>query len=197
MLTVKDDYINLFDFICTSLSISPVLLKTILTPNKLETFEDLINSLNGLNLVDNGERIQGIYDGIWHDVNIDTLINESNKLDDLYTREYSLKVVKDIKKNKDEVELMYPIDFFKWVDTKFHFNYDYFKGLGEADASELKETTFDPETRSEVIVTIDNDQVDSYRGSLDKFFSSSKNALAARRDFVLDVFKDNQLVGEV
>ena len=108
-----------------------------------------------------------------------------------------MKVVKDIKNHKDEVELMYPIDFFKWVDNKFHFKYDYFKGLGEADASELKETTFDPETRSEVVVTIDKDQVDSYRGSLDKFFSSSKNALAARRDFVLDVFKDNKLVGEV
>ena len=124
-------------------------------------------------------------------------IDEANKLDDLYTREYSFKVVKDIKNHKDEVELMYPIDFFKWVDNKFHFKYDYFKGLGEADANELKETTFDPETRSEVVVTIDKDKVDSYRGSLDKFFSSSKNALAARRDFVLDVFKDNKLVAEV
>ena len=88
MLTVKDDYISLFDFICTSLSISPVLLKKVLTPNKLETFEDLIGSLSGLGLVDNGERIQGIYDGIWHDVTIDRLIDEANKLDDLYSREY-------------------------------------------------------------------------------------------------------------
>ena len=193
LIEVKERYTSAFNMVTSSKSISPKLLKLILTPNTYETVDDILESLPGIELVDNKTRLQGIYDGIWHDITVESLLEEAMKVDEIYSTDYPLQVVKNLKK-PDELTEMYPIDFFEWINSTFHFKYDYFKGLGEADAEELRETTFDPATRTELEVTIDADRIDYYQSRLDDFFADGKKNLLARRDFVLESF-DKQ--GEV
>ena len=188
---IKDDYIRLFDFISSSKSISEDLMKQVLTPEDKESLEEILEELPGLNLIDSGNRIQGIYGGVWHDIPVDTLFTELEALENLFGTETKITLTPDLKKPK-ETQTFYPIDLFRWINTKFRFKYDYFKGLGEADPEELVETTIDPATRSEIVVTMDADRLDYYSERLDNFFSSKTKDVLARRRFVLENFEQGE-----
>ena len=187
LMDIKDKYITAFNSACTTLAISPIFLKNILTPDNPEAdLDEFLLKFKGLEIIDN-DRIQGIYDGIWHDVSIDKLMTEAELLDTIFILEEKLTVTD--KSGKTEPSQMYLIDFFNYLNKKFKFSYDYFKGLGEANPEELKETTFDPATRNEIVAKIEEDRLEEYQARLNNFFSSNKKEVLTRREFVLEKFQ--------
>ena len=187
LMAVKDKYVTAFNSACSTLAISPQLMKVMLAPSDPEMdLDKYVAHFPGLEIIDN-DRIQGIYDSMWHDVSIDKLSEEAEKIENIYQLESKLTV--RFPNDKEEPQEMYLIDFFTYLNKKFKFSYDYFKGLGEANPEELKETTFDPVTRNEIVAEIDEAKLAEYQARLDNFFSSNKKEVLARREFVLEKFQ--------
>ena len=70
-------------------------------------------------------------------------------------------------------------EFYNFLDKDFHYKYNYFKGLGEADADELLAITIDPETRD--LIQLGVEDMEEAMAVNEKLFKSTGKARAERR----------------
>lgn len=119
----KAEYLNKFSDICNNLSVSDKFLNTFLLFD--ENKDDLEKTLESMELIiDDQENITGIYDNIWHDINLDSLIRSLDELLNIINIDY---LVKYNYNNKEKGELA-PFNLINYINKKFKFNYNYFKG---------------------------------------------------------------------
>lgn len=98
-----------------------------------------------------GDKVYGIHDNIWHDFILsDEFFDDLEKLYSIYNED--IIIIEDLKNN--EVLEYSLIDGVKMLKSTFNYTLDYFKGLGEASADELFETTLDPKKRELIQVKL-------------------------------------------
>ena len=175
LLDVKDDYIYSFDQLCNS--------QMMLTRELLSDISKDINVFEGGNLTSSDEdNYQGVYKGYWNDFSINEVSNGLTKLDNVLGNNRYLTL--DLNYKGKEYKDLSIIDFFKFLDDNFKFKYGYFKGLGESNGDELRETTLDPKKRSLIKVKMSN--VEKSKELSSSLFS--KNKTDERKDIMRKYF---------
>ncbi|QXN67942.1 type 2 topoisomerase subunit B [Listeria phage LPJP1] len=123
--------------------------------------------------------IIGMHDNAWHDINIDLLNNDISRIKKVMSIS-DLFEFTDTKTNEiySNVTLKFLMDY---INSKFTYKLNYFKGLGEANPEELFDTTIDPEKRDLIQVRIDPENEESTQEITDIFF---KNNSTQRKEYV-------------
>lgn len=124
IINVKNEYLNTFLNICNDLSISDKFLDKMILFD--EDKDDLEKTLNEMELfIDDQENITGIYDNIWHDISLNNLIDNIEKLINILNIDYKIEYDFDNGKEKDKLT---PYELLLFINKKFKFSYNYFKG---------------------------------------------------------------------
>ena len=175
LLDVKDEYTYSFDQLCNS--------QMMLTRELLSDITKDINVFEGGNLTSTDEdNYQGVYKGYWNDFSINEVSNGLTKLDDILGNNRYLTL--DLNYKGKEYKDLSIIDFFKFLDDNFKFKYGYFKGLGESNGDELRETTLDPKKRS--LIKVKMSDVEKSKELSSSLFS--KNKTDERKDIMRKYF---------
>ncbi|QQM18077.1 DNA gyrase subunit B [Staphylococcus phage MarsHill] len=170
LINVKDNYLDVFNNICSDMSVSDKFLDRFILFNEDE--EDINEVLESMELyIDDKDNITGIYDNIWHDVNLDDLINSIGLLINILEIDYLINFDYDGGKEKGSLS---PYNMLKFINKKFKFEYNYFKGLGEVNASELFETTLDPKRRD--LIKVNESKSDEAIKMLDDLFGNKTDS---------------------
>lgn len=170
LINVKDNYLDIFNNICSDMSVSDKFLDRFILFNEDE--EDIDEVLESMELyIDDKDNITGIYDNIWHDVNLDDLINSIGLLINVLEIDYLIDFDYDDGKEKGSLS---PYNMLKFINKKFKFEYNYFKGLGEVNASELFETTLDPKRRD--LIKVNESKSDEAIKMLDDLFGNKTDS---------------------
>lgn len=185
LIKIKQSYETKFNNIKNAYSISSELINKLAYPLLVEDIEEIISEMNGLK-IDSNDNIVGFYNGYWHDVNIDMLLDSiETQLEPIY-KNNELISFKDIKEN--EIYEGYLIDLYEYINSKFKFEFDYFKGLGESDASELKETTLNVNNRN--LIQLKLGDIEKAMDVSKDFYGSSDKDFEKRRQIMNEYFKN-------
>jgi DNA gyrase subunit B len=123
-------------------------------------------------------KVEGLYNDIWHNFIIDNLFEKDIKiLSEVFP---DLDVISlENKKNGEVQEDLYIYDVLKTLNDSTKYERVRFKGLGEADAEELFETTLDPKRRDLIQVDIED-----FEGADDLTKVLFGNNADLRKDFI-------------
>ena len=150
LLDIKDEYVYNFNQICNNQMMLTTELLSDITKDV-----DIFSNGNLANNPDEDENVyQGIYKGFWNDFNSKEVSGGISVLDNILHPYTYLSL--DINYKGKEYKDLSIIEFFKFLEDNFKFKYGYFKGLGESNGDELRETTLDPDKRSLIKVTMEN-----------------------------------------
>ena len=187
LIRIKDSFMTAFGSIRNAFSISKDLISIFFSQEE-EFIEDDIERLDGLKVDENGY-IKGLYDGYWHDVDMYMLIDRIEKeLEPIYSVENGTVTFKV--SGSDEEYTTHLIDFYDFLDSEFKFEFDYFKGLGESDASELKETTLDANNRT--LIKLDIEDVENAKNVSRDFYGTSDKDRERRRSIMNEYFANKK-----
>lgn len=121
IINKKNEYVTIFNNVLYQYSISRNLLSRFLIPDEGDEYlEDIIESVG---LEYNEGHITGLYDEEWHDFFENEIFNEIDRIVNVLDPAEKIRFTFE----KEEME-MYPIDFYMFIDKKYQFKYDYFKG---------------------------------------------------------------------
>src|SRR5699024_7117171 len=177
LIANKDEYLKTFNRIITEKNLSDRFIVKMMQSTEDDDIHEYLADME-LAYDDKDNNIYGIYDNIWHDIHINDLIDQLELLKNIINDDNIKFTYK--KENYD----MHPYDFFKFVNDKYKLTYQYFKGLGEINASELFDTTMDPETRDLIEVCyLEEKSADEV---MDLLFKS--NMVSQRRDLYMEKF---------
>ena len=166
ILKYKNIYMEIIEYIFEEINISENIF------NKWIKSEDL-----GLNIkkkvLSNDINYIGIDEGKWNSFKDKELRNFYNEL--LLSNEIPKNIADiisiNIVYNEKEMNVTL-LELFKLVDKISHLNLGYFKGLGEASAKELYDTTIDPNKRD--LIQINSSNINQVDEMLSTFFSTNK-----------------------
>lgn len=177
LLDCKDNYVTYFEQLCNS---QMMLSKEVLS--------DLTKDIN---IFENGEfntsdevNYHGIYKGTWNDFNIEDIEAGIGYLDGIL-KDNSYMIV-DIVYKKETYKGLSIIELFDFIDTNFKFKYGYFKGLGESNGDELRETTLDPDKRS--LIKVEMKDIEKSKELSSSLFSKKKTD--ERKDIMRSYFNE-------
>lgn len=177
LLDSKDNYITYFEQLCNS---QMMLSKEVLS--------DLTKDIN---IFENGEfntsdevNYHGIYKGTWNDFNIEDIEAGIGYLDGILKDNSYMSV--DIVYKKETYKGLSIIELFDFIDTNFKFKYGYFKGLGESNGDELRETTLDPDKRS--LIKVEMKDIEKSKELSSSLFSKKKTD--ERKDIMRNYFNE-------
>lgn len=127
-----------------------------------------------------GDSLRGVIDGKFQSIKInDRFVKKTEELSKVYSKYgYYLKVSENGDNTKVETIGQFLDETRKYV-PKIITRY---KGLGEADADQLRETTLNPNTR--ILVRLTMDDVERDLKIFRKLFNQSKKDLDARKDMM-------------
>ena len=150
LLDIKDEYVYNFNQICNNQMMLTTELLSDITKDV-----DIFSNGSLANNPDEDENVyQGTYKGFWNDFNSKEVSGGISVLDNILHPYTYLSL--DINYKGKEYKDLSIIEFFKFLEDNFKFKYGYFKGLGESNGDELRETTLDPDKRSLIKVTMEN-----------------------------------------
>ena len=168
--------------------LSDEILYRLVYPEDVTSIEDLIKSYPDIYIAD--DHLMGLHDAQWHDVYLDdTFYNSLDKVASLiekYLPGFTGYVTYTYKDVTYEHVALY--EFYNFLDKDFHYKYNYFKGLGEADADELLAITIDPETRD--LIQLGVEDMEEAMSVNEKLFKSTGKARAERRDMMRAYFAE-------
>ena len=177
LLDSKDNYVTYFEQLCNS---QMMLSKEVLS--------DLTKDIN---IFENGEfntsdevNYHGIYKGTWNDFNIEDIEAGIGYLDSILKDNSYMSV--DIVYKKETYKGLSIIELFDFIDTNFKFKYGYFKGLGESNGDELRETTLDPDKRS--LIKVEMKDIEKSNELSSSLFSKKKTD--ERKDIMRNYFNE-------
>ena len=177
LLDSKDNYVTYFEQLCNS---QMMLSKEVLS--------DLTKDIN---IFENGEfntsdevNYHGIYKGTWNDFNIEDIEAGIGYLDSILKDNSYMSV--DIIYKKETYKGLSIIELFDFIDTNFKFKYGYFKGLGESNGDELRETTLDPDKRS--LIKVEMKDIEKSKELSSSLFSKKKTD--ERKDIMRNYFNE-------
>lgn len=177
LLDSKDNYVTYFEQLCNS---QMMLSKEVLS--------DLTKDIN---IFENGEfnttdevNYHGIYKGTWNDFNIEDIEAGIGYLDGILKDNSYMSV--DIVYKKETYKGLSIIELFDFIDTNFKFKYGYFKGLGESNGDELRETTLDPDKRS--LIKVEMKDIEKSKELSSSLFSKKKTD--ERKDIMRNYFNE-------
>lgn len=186
LMSIKENYMEKFNIIKNKYAMAEDIISGLNIPElygNVSTADELIAQLDGLEINDM-DNIIGIYNGIWHDINIDLLLSDIEQLDAIYNDGTIVKFTDTKKKETYEASLK---EFFDYINSTFNFKYNYFKGLGEADPSELGETTLLPENRQ--LIQLGMSKTEETYAINKGLFGSGDTDRDSRREMIVDYFK--------
>src|SRR5699024_4501095 len=109
-----------FNNICSDMSVSDKFLDRFILFNEDE--EDIDEVLESMELyIDDKDNITGIYDNIWHDVNLDDLINSIGLLINVLKIDYLIDFNYDDGKEKGSLSSYNMLNF---INKKFIYEYN-------------------------------------------------------------------------
>lgn len=177
LLDSKDNYVTYFEQLCNSQ-----------TMFSKEVLSDLTKDIN---IFENGEfntsdevNYHGIYKGTWNDFNIEDIEAGIGYLDGILKDNSYMSV--DIVYKKETYKGLSIIELFDFIDTNFKFKYGYFKGLGESNGDELRETTLDPDKRS--LIKVEMKDIEKSKELSSSLFSKKKTD--ERKDIMRNYFNE-------
>lgn len=177
LIDSKDNYVTYFEQLCNS---QMMLSKEVLS--------DLTKDIN---IFENGEfntsdevNYHGIYKGTWNDFNIEDIEAGIGYLDGILKDNSYMSV--DIVYKKETYKGLSIIELFDFIDTNFKFKYGYFKGLGESNGDELRETTLDPDKRS--LIKVEMKDIEKSKELSSSLFSKKKTD--ERKDIMRNYFNE-------
>ena len=177
LLDSKDNYVTYFEQLCNS---QMMLSKEVLS--------DLTKDIN---IFENGEfntsdevNYHGIYKGTWNDFNIEDIEAGIGYLDGILKDNSYMSV--DIVYKKETYKGLSIIELFDFIDANFKFKYGYFKGLGESNGDELRETTLDPDKRS--LIKVEMKDIEKSKELSSSLFSKKKTD--ERKDIMRNYFNE-------
>jgi DNA gyrase subunit B len=184
LISIKNTYMKEFNTVKNNLSISEDVLNAfVVKDSKFTDLDQLVKEFK-LKFSSKEDKITGIHDGIWHDIDIDLIF-------DIIENTKYLTTLEDIEfEYKGDKFVSSPNDFFNYIDEEFKLVYNYLKGLGELDADQLLETTLHPDKRNLTQLDVSNEE--SMKKMLYNFFSSSDSANIARRNIMLEEFSKGE-----
>ncbi|ALN97757.1 DNA-gyrase B-subunit [Bacillus phage vB_BpuM-BpSp] len=145
-----------------------------------DAFEELKEKELEITKESNYYQVSGLVGNSWHNFKIDS---DFLKDIDSLSKTYALDIVDIInKKDKSTVNDMYIYDAYHKLSSSVKFERKRFKGIGEANADELFDTTLDPKKRDILQVQL-NDFDKS--GNLNELFFD-KNKANLRKEFILE-----------
>ena len=120
-----------------------------------EIIKDLKDAGLTVEATNNQLKVEGLYNDVWHNFIIDKTFQKDIKgLSEVFP---NLDVVTLVnKKTNTTEEDLYIFDVLETLNNSTKFERVRFKGLGEADAEELFETTLDPNNRDLIKVGLDD-----------------------------------------
>lgn len=177
LLDSKDNYVTYFEQLCNS--------------QMMFSKEVLSDLTKDINIFENGEfntsdevNYHGIYKGTWNDFNIEDIEAGIGYLDGILKDNSYMSV--DIVYKKETYKGLSIIELFDFIDTNFKFKYGYFKGLGESNGDELRETTLDPDKRS--LIKVEMKDIEKSKELSSSLFSKKKTD--ERKDIMRNYFNE-------
>ena len=156
LLKYKNEYLELIDKLFLDHSITESVF------NKIIKQEELSDNL----IIKNDDEVTGIEDGKWNNFSVESLFNDYDKL---FPSKISDINIINIVYDKKELSVSL-LELYRLINKISHINLDYFKGLGEASAEELFETTLNPETRD--LIQVKPQDCEETEEILKKLYSS-------------------------
>jgi len=140
LLQCKEEYIKEIDKLFSNFAISENVF------NKIWKGEELGVDLKVIEQEDGDEIIQGIDEGNWNNFSVTELCEKYETFINSFDNKDMNNDFIVIEFDKKEIKVTI-LELFRLIDKISNISLDYFKGLGEASAEELFETTLNPLTR--------------------------------------------------
>jgi DNA gyrase subunit B len=162
--------------------------------NTIENYYSVTGSINSQDIIDTFKemgltvdetvkgqlKVEGLHNDIWHNFIIDKYFEKDIKILSEIFPDLDIVTLED-KKTGNVQEELYIYDALNILNTAVKFERVRFKGLGEADADELFETTLDPQKRDMLRVQIED--VEEADGLTKILFGNNADL---RKDFIIE-----------
>ena len=174
VIDFSDDYLKKFNEIKLRYSVSEEFLSYVI--NSGLNLEECIDEFLGfLKYNKKTGNLVGMYENAWHDVNFESLcediINELYPIASLEKQNNEPIELHDLKSN--EVYDTDILSLIQYIKENFKFKLSYFKGLGEADADELFETSLNPKTRN--LIQLKPENIEDISKTMEILFGSNSD----------------------